>query len=206
MISPSLKAAALRGFVFFFAISCLAGFAAQAHAAFHLWAIREIYTNSSGNLQFIEMFDTFGGQPVTIGQPIAVSNVGNTQTHTYNVTANTPGNDTFNHALLFGTAGLAAAGGPTPDFILPDGFLFSGGGTINFFGLNSGAYTALPTDGNFSQIFGGSTTQVNSPQNFSGAVGHVVPEPATAVLLASAGFCLMFVVSRRRVRALSFQA
>jgi serralysin len=197
MISPSRKAAALRGFVFFFAFSCLAGFVAQAHAAFHLWAIREIYTNSSGNLQFIEMFDVNGSQQFTTGQQIGISNVGNTQTHTFVMPSDTA-SPTFNHALLFGTAGLTAAGGPTPDFIIPDGFLFSGGGTINFFGANSGAYTALPTDGNNSRAFPASTNQANTPQNFAGTVGHVVPEPATAMLSFSAGICLLFVVSRRR--------
>jgi serralysin len=204
MTSPSLKAASLRGLIFVLALAGLATCAPQAHAAFHLWAIREIYTNSSGTLQFIEMFDVNGSQQFTNGQQIAVSNVGASQTHTFTMPSDTA-SPTFNHALLFGTAGLAAAGGPTPDFIIPNGFLFSAGGTINFFGANSGAYTALPTDGNNSRAFPASTNQANTPQNFAGTVGHVVPEPATAVLSVSAGICLIFVVSRRRrTRASSY--
>jgi len=40
----------------------------------------------------------------------------------------------LNHALLLGTSGIHAAGAPTPDYIIPSSFLFSAGGTINFFG------------------------------------------------------------------------
>lgn len=164
--------------------------ALPAQAAFHLWGINEVYTNSSGSLQFIELTDTFGGQPFTAGQQIQVSNVGNTLTNTFTVPSNTP-NDTFNHSLLFGTAGLQAAGGPAPDFIIPNGFLFSAGGSISFFGFNSGAYTALPTDGSLSRTWSGGNA-VNSPKNFAGQTGVVVvPEPVTLSLIAGSGIYLM---------------
>jgi hypothetical protein len=173
--------------------------AQQAFGAFHLWAIREIYTNNSGNLQFIEMFDQFGGQPFVDGMQIVASNAGNTQTHTFTVNGNTP-DDTFNHALLFGTAGLAAAGGPTPDYILPNNFLFPSGGSISFFGLNSGSYTGLPSDGNLSLAFGSTATQSNGPQNFNGVTGHVVPEPEPVILATSGAAALLFFAVRRRSR------
>src|SRR5204863_1027794 len=41
-----------------------------ANAAFHLWTIREVYTDASGTLQFIELFDPSGGQPLVNGQSI----------------------------------------------------------------------------------------------------------------------------------------
>jgi len=177
----------------------------QAFGAFHLWAIREIYTNSSGNLQFIEMFDSSGGQPFVDGMQITASNAGGTQSHSYTVNGNTP-DDTFNHALLFGTAGLAAAGGPTPDYILPDNFLFAGSGSISFFGLNSGPYTGLPSNGNLSLVFGSTTTQSNTPQNFNGVTGHVVPEPEPAILAASGAAALLSFAVRRRSRLASAAA
>src|SRR5881394_4087508 len=97
----------------------LALFAATpARAAFHLWSVNEVYTNSSGTLQFIEMVDNFGGQNFIGGLQIAISDVPGTTTHTYNLPpASLPGS-TFGHSLLFGTAGLHAAGGPTPDYII----------------------------------------------------------------------------------------
>src|SRR5436853_5134479 len=85
-----------------------------ARAAFHLWSIREVYSDSSGSLQFIELFDSFGGQPSVNGQPITVTSLDGTVNHTFNMYSNTPA-ITFNHALLLGTSSLQAAGGPTPN-------------------------------------------------------------------------------------------
>src|SRR5882757_6189738 len=108
----------------------------SAHAAFHLWTIREIYTDTSGSLQFIELFDFNSGENFVNGMNINVSNVGNSQTHTFTIPGSSLSGDTANHALLFGTSGLQAHGGPTPDYIIPNGFLFSAGGSISFFGAN----------------------------------------------------------------------
>ncbi len=162
-------------------------FARPAEAAFHLWNIQELYTNSSGSLQFIEMFTNDFSQEFTAGQSITVSNVGGSQIHTFTFPSNTPA-PTNNHALLLATAGIQAAGGPAPDFIIPNNFLFPGGGTISFFGANSGSYAALPTDGTFSRNFDFGTNSVNSPRNYLGATGLVtVPEPATLTLMGGLG-------------------
>lgn len=172
--------------------------APRAHAAFHLWNIHELYTNSSGTLQFIELSTSFGGMNFVGGQQIQITSGGQTHTFTIPNDLNTSA-DTTNKTFLIGTAGLHAAGGPTPDFIMPAGFLFSGGGTINFFGANSGPYTALPTDGTMARNFGdGNVT--NSAQNFAGQLGQVVvPEPAgLALLLFGAVSCLIYLALRRR--------
>lgn len=164
---------------------CAVGLAAAmitslAQAAFHAWTIREIYTDASGTLQFIELFTSSSGQTVVNSQAI---NVINGVTHTFTLPNSSLAGNTANRALLFGTAGLQAAGGPAPDYIIPDNFLFLGGGTINFFGANSGPYTALPTDGDLSRTWTGGNA-VNSPQNYAGTVGHVVvPEPGALALL-----------------------
>src|SRR5258706_3666494 len=171
--------------------------AAPAQAAYHLWNIREAYSDASGALQFIEFVDSnpFGGQQFVGGQVINVLNSGGTQSHTFTVPSNLPG-DSKNHAFLIGTAGIHAAGGPTPDFMIPNGFLFTSG-TFNYFAQGSGAYT-LPTDGVNSRTWAGGIAP-NSPQNFAGQTGFVVvPEPATFALLGigAVGFWML---SRRRV-------
>jgi hypothetical protein len=183
----------------------------STHAAFHLWQIDQVYTNSSGTLQFIEMHDptTTGGQNFVGGQQIQVSNVGGTQTNTFTIpsgasTGNTtnplPGS-TANHELLFATAGVHAAGGPAPDYIIPNNFLFAAGGAISFFGSNGGSYTALPTDGTLSRTWNGGNA-VNTPTNFAGQSGTVaaVPEPASLLLtsLTFGVFGVYLLLSRRR--------
>src|ERR1051326_4647652 len=136
--------AGARALVLAAAVALLGIAASPSRAAFHLWALHEVYTNSSGALQFIELQDDFGGQNSTSGQQIDVFD--GTTHHTFTLPSSLPG-DTTNHNLLLGTAGLQGAGGPAPDFIIPNGFLFAGGATISFFGFNGGAYSSLPTDG-----------------------------------------------------------
>ena len=169
-----------------------------AQAGFHLWTIREVYTDSSGSLQFIELVDSFGGQIFVGGKTINVTNLGATQTLSFTLPGNLSGS-TAGNTLLFGTAGLAAAGGPTPDYIIPNNFLFAAGGSIGFFGSNGGPYTALPTDGSNSRTWAGGNA-LNSPQNHAGQTGTiVVPEPATWTLFGAGLTCLGFVM-RRRIR------
>ena len=189
-LAPALRWAARGGLVSVAA----ALLTTPAQAGFHLWSIREVYTDVSGSLQFIELVDSFGGQTFVGGHSISVANVGNTITHTFTIPANLSAN-TFNHALLFGTAGLQAAGGPVPDYIIPNNFLFQAGGTLTFFGGSGGGgggpYSALPTDGTLSRIWVGGGSSPNSPENLAGQIGFVaVPEPGSLALLGL-GFGLL---------------
>ena len=169
--------------------------AGSSQAAFHLWNIHEVYTDNSGTFQFFELLCPFSSQTFTAGQSIQVGN--GVATNTFVI----PGNlssDSLNRAWLFGTAGIHAAGAPTPDFIIPNNFLFASGGTINFFGANSGAYTALPTDGTLSRTWGGGNA-VNTPQNFAGQTGQViVPEPGAVSLLALGAVAALGALRKRK--------
>ena len=151
-------------------------------AAFHLWNIREVYTDASGTRQFIEFFTASSGQQFVGGKSITVSSGGTN--HTFNISGNLPG-DSANHAFLIATAGAQSSGAPTPNYTLPDNFLFAGGGTISFFGANSGAYTALPTDGINSRTWGDGNA-VNSPQNFAGQTGTItVPSSPPSISITN---------------------
>jgi hypothetical protein len=128
--------------------------------------------------------------------------VPNTITNTFTIpNVSLPGN-TLNQFLLFGTSGIQAAGGPQPDFTLPNGFLFTAGGSINFFGSNSNTYPALPTNGlaSYNWLTGGVIT-TNIVHNYAGQMGTVngVPEPST-LILTSAGVGLYGLYRRRSRR------
>lgn len=176
--------------------------ASRAQAAFHLWNITQIYSNSSGTLQFIEMVGLSDFQnALSFGQPITVTDTSGTLHHTFSP-SDLSSSSTNGKSLLFGTSGLHAAGGPTPDFIIPNNFLFTSGGTIDFFGTsgttNDLTYPALPTDGIHALTYPSGPTVVNSPVNFAGQPGQVVPEPAAITLAAIGGICGISIFLRRR--------
>jgi Domain of unknown function (DUF4214) len=152
-----------------FAAFCLSLATLPASAGFHLWNFNEVYTNADGTIQFIELTTGFGFQQfVSLHTLTATSGV---TTHTYNVMTDLP-SDSTNKRFLFGTAAFAALNVATPDFIIPNNFLFPGGGTLNWAGFDSWTYGPLSTDGDTSLNRSG-VTGPNSPTNFAGTTGHI---------------------------------
>lgn len=158
--------------------------------SYHLYAIDELFTNADGTIQFVELSMPGGGgngENFWNGH-FLVSTNGSTTTSF--ATSNLPSSSTANTHVLLATAGFQALTGITPNFVIPNGFLFAGGGTISW-GSTNGAingpgvvdtvsYGSLPTDGHTSfniniDVFPETTsTAENSPTNFAGATGHIV--------------------------------
>ena len=135
-----------------------------AYAAFHLWSISEIYSNSDGSVQFIELFTSSGGQTFTSGTHI-VSNA-----HTFTFPSGLS-QDTTNKHMLLATAGFGAlAGGVTPDFTIPSNFFSVAGDTITYQGtvFPGTTFGATPSDGVKSLNYPGATQATNSPTNLAG--------------------------------------
>jgi len=172
--------------------------AQSAQAAFHLWEVRELYTNLDGTVQFIELFTTSGSQEFTGGTQIRVTNQAGSQTHDFIIPSNLP-SDSANRAFLLATSNLPSLGGPTPDFVIPPNFLFINGGTVEYQGTIQGpeVYTALPTNGTLSRVIPGNTNQLNSPQNFAGQTGTLIPEPTTWAILGLGGLVVCGILRRR---------
>jgi serralysin len=165
-----------------------------AGANHHLWDLNEIFSDSSGDIQFIEFRTTANNQNVTGIRTLASTS------NSFLLGTNLPSTLTANKFFLVATAAFASLpGAPTPDFIMPGPLFFStGGDTINY---ASGADVflfgagVLPTDG-VTSLNRNLTTGTNSPTNFAGQTGSVtVPEPAIAGLLLLAGALSTF---RRR--------
>jgi hypothetical protein len=154
--------------------------ASPAYATFHLWEFNELYSNADGSVQFIELLTSFDLQQFTNGERIRAGS--GTDNVVFVFPSNTP-SPTGGHHLLLGTDDFAAlSGAVTPDFILPDGFLFRPSGSVSFLGADFLSYTMLPTDGILS-LNRNLTPGFNSPTNYAGQVGSIVPEPMSLTLL-----------------------
>ncbi|MBI5258906.1 MAG: calcium-binding protein [Burkholderiales bacterium] len=144
--------------------------------SFHLYLINEVFSNADGTVQFIELkVGNHNGESLWRGHTLSVVQ-GNT-VHSFTFPQNLPSSATANTSVLVATQGFANLGLVTPDFIVPDGFLFtSGAATVNFAEVDELFYSALPTDGTLS-LSRTLSTGTNSPTNFAGKTGTVVLAP-----------------------------
>ena len=173
----------------------------SARAANHLWELSELYTNSSGSVQFVEMFNFNDTEGFLSGTQLIATNGSETRMFTFPDNLADP-IATANHHVLIATAGFGSLpGGVTPDYTLPANFLFATNGMLTFSASgDSISYASLPTDGRNSLTVSFAThphpvgPALNSPTNFAGAAGSV-PEPAGIGVLACAAIALA-----RRVR------
>jgi hypothetical protein len=180
-----------------------AGVTQPASAAFHLWQMHEVFSNSSGTVQFIELNDSFSGETLVNGFSVTANSDGNIKTFTFpgNLTQNTPGQ------LLIATTGFGSLpGGVAPDFTFSQsttpisGNFFNPNATNLTFTYNGSndamAFTgaSLPKDGINSLTDAGAigfppgtpniSSGVNSPTNQFGNSGsvNVSPEPVTGLI------------------------
>ncbi len=122
-------------------------------------------------MQFIEFVALTGGQQFLAGHSLVASG-GPNPPRSFVFGDDLPF-DTTGRRFLVGTASFAALGVVAPDYVVPDGFLFPGGGTINFAGdADIWNYPAMPVDGQLSLGRSGATA-INSPRNFSNQTGTV---------------------------------
>lgn len=149
-----------------------------AQASFHLMQIDQLYSDASGNVQYVRLTALFGGQQFLNGQNVTAT-LG-TSTHTFQFNHNLPG-DTTGKKFLIATQGFANLNIVTPDYTVPNGFLFTPGGTINYASSSDAVnYGALPTDGTHATDRNGIVV-VAAPMNFAGNTGTVnVPPPVQA--------------------------
>ena len=154
-----------------------------AHASFHLYSIDQIFSDASGNVQYVQLFDStpspFGdGQEFLTGHQLVASRGSSSKMYTF--PSDLPAtimHPTGNTKFLVATQGFADLNIVTPDYIIPNGFLFIPGGMINYVLVGQVAYTALPTDG-MHAIDRNGIIVVASPTNFAGNTAAVnVPPP-----------------------------
>jgi hypothetical protein len=175
MTSPSraLRAASLAAALF-----C----AAPAQAAFHLWHVKEVYSNADGSIQYVELFTGAPTESVVSGHTLKATSDGVERIFTAD--RDLAGSTEDRH-LLFATPGFAELPGAlAPDFVLACGPFFDPGAgsiTIDWAGVDTLVFSgsALPTDGATSLTDTTPTSAptlmsgTNSPTNFAGTVGQL---------------------------------
>lgn len=158
-------------------------FAQSASASFHLWQIAEIYSNANGTVQYVELTTSASGQQFVTGHQVTASQNG--AAHSFTIPDDLPG-DSSNHKFLIGTQGFANLGIVTPDYVVPNGFLFQPNGNVDFAGVDVVTYSALPSNGVGSALNRAGNTVVNAPTNFAGATGTIgAPQAAPQCTLSA---------------------
>jgi hypothetical protein len=177
--------------------------ATSAQAGHHSWDITELYSNSTGSVQYVELFCPANGE-AGLGPFTLTSTTGS-----INFVTNLPSATTLNTWVLCATSNFASyPGGITPDYVIPAGFFPTAGGTINYAGgADVWAYGAVPTNGILALQRNGSTA-TNSPRNFAGGSGSVnlatpVPAAQTWVLFALVGAVLLAASGLLKKRAVA---
>ena len=180
--------------------------ASTARASFHLWVLNEIYSNADGTVQFIELSTGAGVEEFLAGHAITSSQ--GATTHSFTFPSNLPA-DTAGRTFLIGTIGFAALGRVTPDYIVPNGFLFTTNGSVNYTGVDTVSWAALPVDGTLSIDHNGATA-INSPKNFAGVTatisvggGITNPSVSTAAIASITSNQTSFVANSADVLSLS---
>jgi Abnormal spindle-like microcephaly-assoc'd, ASPM-SPD-2-Hydin len=164
----------LRALRWLVSVVCALALPLPAFASFHTFQIQQLYSNADGSIQFIVMTEGagFSGQNFLTGHVIT-STQGATQ-HKLAFTQDLPSGNTVHRSFLIATPGFAALGIVNPDYMVPAGFLFTDGGTVNYADVDQVTYTTLPTDGTNALSRNGSVVP-NLARNFAGTSGSVVP-------------------------------
>jgi serralysin len=155
--------------------------AAPARALFHLWDVSEVFSDASGDVQFIELSTASSSQQF-VGDHLVRTRDGGAVLETFTIPDDLPGSST-NRRFLLATPGFLAVAGIEPDFTIPAGFIELGvADEIDFADVDSFPLAGLPTDGALALQRGGATAAA-SPTNFAGEVGTIdLPEPEASCL------------------------
>ena len=167
-----------------------------AHAAFHLFRIDQIYSNSDGEVQYVVLREATGtnGESFWAGQQLVSTNSAG-QKKTFVFPSNLPSTSTASRSVLVATQGFAALKLVTPDFIIPARFVPTAGGTLDYAsGVDTVPLPPLPSDGATAVNHAG-TAMAATPKNFANASVNVSSSPVMDVEFYNQGLDHYFISS-----------
>lgn len=173
----------------------------QADAHSHLWRVTEIFSDTTGQVQFVEMCECCGSQ--IEGHLLTDMTFLDTDTKRYHFPSDIGTNPDIsaNKCVLSASQAFAdLPGAPAPDYILDAGllpFFFDPAGDTVTYGRESGVYSVIPvpigtipTDGVTSlhlDFAGNPSTGPNNPTNFAGTTGSVNANATSVPSLGTGG-------------------
>lgn len=134
--------------------------------------ISELYSDASGRIQFIELNIGPEGSP-NWWQGVPISSSRNSITNILTIELHRPAPDT---TLLLGTQAFADRSGVRPNFIMPDQFLSSLGGTLRFGDVDAFDYPSLLSADSLTSVSRDGTATHPSPRTWQGITAPL-PEP-----------------------------
>ncbi|HXX85472.1 MAG TPA: hypothetical protein VEN29_16020 [Casimicrobiaceae bacterium] len=160
-----------------------------AFAAFHTYQIEEIFSDASGTVQYVVMHESAGASAEYFwaGNHFTASGTDGNKVFTF--PTNLPGFEmcgiygcdggmsTADTRVLIATQGFSDLGILKPDYVIPNAFIPTGGGTINYAGVDQVTFGPLPTDGVTAMNRNGQMVP-NLATNFQGKSASVMPGAA----------------------------
>ncbi len=162
-----------------FAVVFFSVLAQPANAAFHLWRIDQVYSNADGSVQYVVMHESSGSDFESFwrGNFLQTTSAAGT-VQRFQFQSDLPSTNTASRMVLIATSGFAALNLVTPDYTVPNGFIPTGGGTLDYAsGTDRIALPVLPSDG-VTAIDRNGHDVAAVPANFAGAAAALnMPPP-----------------------------
>jgi hypothetical protein len=175
--------------------------AATSFGSHHTFQIEQLYSNADGTIQFVVLRESDGvdGESFWGGRTLTSTHAGVSIVYTF--PNDLPGgggeyctgyycypilSPTANKRVLVASRGFQALGLVAPDYVMPDGFLPTNGGTVSFAGVDEVEFSALPTDGMHSIDRNGALIP-NLATNFDGESASVAAGSAPGALVPYVG-------------------
>ncbi|MDP2285540.1 MAG: cadherin repeat domain-containing protein [Pseudohongiella sp.] len=150
--------------------------AAQVHAV-EGWRITEIFTNADGSVQYIKLSTTQNNQQNLAGQRLSTFDASGRTGQTFTFPSALSSSQTAFRSVLLGTEAFSALTQLHVDYRIPDGFLFTEGGSVRFANFDTLSYRSDQVPVNGLQAMSAAKTPVTpSPANFIGQSKNVSVE------------------------------
>jgi hypothetical protein len=182
------------------ALLCALFGASAAQATFHTFTIEQLYSNADGTVQYVVLHESQNedGEYLLGGHALTVTGHGFSRSFTF--PADLPSASTAGKRVLLATRAFPvsaaaklygypppppppdppARASAAPDYILPDRFLPTDGGTLDYAGVDQVSFGPLPTDGATAMARDG-TPRAAVAVNFAGVATALHPGPVMAV-------------------------